>query len=190
MPLFFYTARNKKGMLMQGTIDALSTQAARDSLQEMKLTVEELHEATMQEKLTLGAQATTETPSLPEKLEEPVVEKLAKGWSDEADQAAPVKTTSNYYSLVDTLRLYAGWLIAYHVLVYALASYQRSRDLTFTIPFVDGLMLSSLVLSFTFASFLFLLLTTLHKLLGGGRMRGWGFVILGVLLFVYYEMNI
>ncbi len=73
-----------------------------------------------------------------------------------------------YAPLSDTLRLYAGWLLAWYALVYALGSYIMLKHLPFNVPFLDGLFLSPLVLDFAFGTFCFLTLSSVHRLLGRG----------------------
>lgn len=95
-----------------------------------------------------------------------------------------------YFPLIDTLRLYAGWLLAWYCLVYALGNYQYARALPFRIPYVEGLFLSPLVLSFTLAAYLFLLFSSIWKILGKGFVRGGVLAILGIGAFVLYRMNV
>lgn len=73
-----------------------------------------------------------------------------------------------YQPLLETVRLYAGWLLAWYGLVFALGGYQATKGLPFKFPLVYGLAQSPLVLSFAFATFLFLLLSTLAKALRAG----------------------
>jgi len=107
----------------------------------------------------------------------------SEGWAKE-------ESPSSYFPLLDTLRLYAGWLLAWYCLVYALGSYQHARPLPFRIPFVEGLFLSPLVLSFTWGAYLFLLLTGLWKATGKGIIKGLIVTVLGITGFVLYRMNV
>jgi hypothetical protein len=91
---------------------------------------------------------------------------------------------------VDTLRLYAGWLLAWYAVVYALGYYQSTRHLSFEVPYLMGIYMSPLVLSFTLASFLFLLFTSLRKHVGGGAVTSIVFTLLGLAAFVLYRMNV
>ena len=50
-----------------------------------------------------------------------------------------------YLPLIDTLRLYAGNLFAWYAIVMALGYYVHVRALPFSIPFVGGLFISSIV---------------------------------------------
>ena len=95
-----------------------------------------------------------------------------------------------YYPLTDTFRLYAGWQLALYAMVYALGYYQASRVTSINIPYVDTLILSPILLTFTWGCFLFLLCTSLHKAVGGGTMRGLTMTVLGLAVFVVYRMNV
>lgn len=103
------------------------------------------------------------------------------------------KNESTYYPFIDTLRLYAGWLLAWYCLVYLLGGYQYTREaVPYRIPFVEALLppFSPAVLVFTLVAFLFLFLTSLQRILGGGIRRSFGLTILGVAIFGLYTMNL
>jgi hypothetical protein len=92
-----------------------------------------------------------------------------------------------YYPLMDTLRLYAGWLLAWYFVIEALGSYQYLRTLPFRLSALDGLFRSLLVIRISAAAFLFLLLSTVHCMLGRGIAKGiiltlTGIVLLGVFI--------
>lgn len=92
-----------------------------------------------------------------------------------------------YLPLTDTLRLYAGWLLAWYGVVYLIGFYRITDRLEWEIPFIDELFQSTLVLRFAFGTFLFLLLTTLHRALRGGVFLGFLLALIGlgsVILFV------
>lgn len=188
MPQFTYTAIQADGQRVSGTIESFSLQAAHDALKQMHLVPEEIHESTA-----------SEQPLTPEQAEKllsftpvaPVSEDPATP-AEHAPQPAPATHTEDrtYFPLLDTLRLYAGWLLAWYALVYALGSYQHSRPLPFRIPFVEGLFLSPLVLSFTLAAYLFLLLSGIWKATGKGIFKGLLATLIGVAGFVLYRMNV
>lgn len=94
-----------------------------------------------------------------------------------------------YFPLLETLRLYAGWLLAWYAIVYAVGSYQFMKDVPFHIPYAESLFLSPLVLSFTFAAYLFLLLTGIYKMAGRSKKIGIVLFITGVAIFLLYKMN-
>lgn len=197
MTLFSYTARDPLGRLVHGTMDAVSTQTARIEVQAKGLLPEEIHEATMEEKNervcepvweeTDAIPAVSFTPSdhgsdLPSQENGPETT-----WETEP---AEVASPPVYFPFSHTLALYAGWLLAYYAVVYAIGWYQHSRELPFEIPYVQALLLSPLVLSFSLAAFLFLLLTTVHHNVGGGKLRGILFGLLGIALFALYQVNV
>ncbi|MBI3619363.1 hypothetical protein HY213_05020, partial [Candidatus Peregrinibacteria bacterium] len=64
-----------------------------------------------------------------------------------------------YYPLVDTLRLYAGWLLAWYGAVFALGGYQWTRTLPFKSDIVNDMLSSPFIVVASFATFLFLLLS-------------------------------
>lgn len=94
-----------------------------------------------------------------------------------------------YYPLLDTLRLYAGWLAAWYFVIFAIGSYQSMRSLPFRIGFIDDLYHSSLIFPFALASFLFLLMTTLHRLWGRGMLKGIALWVVGIVVFVFFLQN-
>jgi hypothetical protein len=104
----------------------------------------------------------------------------------------PSKPAPNtaYLPMFETLRLYAGWLLAWYALVYIIGSYQFSKSLPFRIPYAESLFLSPLVLSFTFAAFLFLLLSSLYKHFGRNKIIGIFLTAIGVCIFLLYRMNV
>lgn len=189
MPQFTYTAIKADGQRVSGSIEAFSLQAANDALKQMHLIPEEIHESTTSEKPLTPEQAEkllSFTPPLPVDDESSLPAPFA---GPEPSTAAP-EAERTYFPLLDTLRLYAGWLLAWYCLVYALGHYQHSRPLPFSIPFVEGLFLSPLVLSFTLAAYLFLLLTGLWKATGKGIVKGLIVTGIGVVGFVLYRMNV
>ena len=96
----------------------------------------------------------------------------------------------NYFPLYDTMRLYAGWLLAWYGVVFALGSYQSLKPLPFHVPYADSLFLSPLVLSFTFASYLFLLCSSIHKSLLHNKASAIVLAIAGLALFFAFRMNV
>lgn len=95
-----------------------------------------------------------------------------------------------YFPILETLRLYAGWLLAWYSLVYAIGGYQFTKDLPIHIPYAESLFLSPLVLSFTFAAYLFLLLTSIYTYSNISKKSGVALSIVGITLFILYRINI
>ena len=190
MPQFSYTARRMDGTMTNGSIDAVSLQAARASLQQMDLEVEELSEfvaktveqATVSVGVnppplsavnpvltgTLSPQWKTIAPSptvLPLKGNLPPV---FQPFPKPTVVLPPLPVGKLYFPLGDTFRLYAGWLLAWYFLIFSIGSYQFLKRSPYHIPYMDELFLSPVLLTFAFGAFLFLLLSTLHRLLGRG----------------------
>lgn len=212
--LFFYTARNTQGQLLRGTIEAISAQAARQSLRDMELLAEELHEATLQEKKLIAegeenVQSSYLTPNLilEEEMPDTVSEtdpeyetQSAQELSANEDEQKETEKTKKkqrkkkkvYYPFSETLQLYAGWLLAWYCIVYALGSYQYTREVSFHIPFIEALLppFSPVVLTFTLAAFLFLLFSSIHRGLGGGKPKAFLLTVIAVAAFSLYRLNV
>ena len=159
MPLYTYSALNVDDNVINGTIDSLSVEAARNTLKAMQLKVTEVHEATL-----------TEQSSLSHSLEGHPNLQSSDSWSyDSPDQSnldsipdLYPDTSVVYLPFVQTARLYAGWLLAWYFLVMAVGAYQMNRSLPFEIPYVQALLLSSLVHACTLMAFLFLCFSSLQ----------------------------
>lgn len=94
------------------------------------------------------------------------------------------RDASPYHPVLATLRLYAGWLLAWYGLFVGLGHYVHERSLPVGIPFVEGFFLSPMIFSFTLAIFLFLLLSEIHKRIQGALISGIGLTTLGLVIFV------
>lgn len=181
VPSFSYVARNAQGERVQGKVQAISAQAARASLQEMSLLCEELTESIA---IAPPGPPPLPTPPPPPALhtfQTPTVSLVSASQTSE-----PIA----YYPLTNTLRLYAGWLLSWYVLIFALGSYQFLRPLPFEIPFMRSLFQSPLVISFALGAFLFLLLSDIHRKLHGGTLLGMMLTVLGLGIFVIYKINL
>lgn len=88
-----------------------------------------------------------------------------------------------YLPLGSTLRLYAGWLLAWYAAVYVLGSLQQSGVAPWAPEFIANLYVSPLTLLFTCVTFLYLMLGTAHRAIGGGALKGIALFVTGVLLF-------
>ncbi|MDD5623098.1 MAG: hypothetical protein PHI23_00085 [Candidatus Peribacteraceae bacterium] len=191
MPFFTYSAHGSDGKIQEGTIDALSLQAAREALREMRLEPD-----TIEEKALAGQ----EFPPMPFERESTAAPDAPSTTPTEVSfspvapppelPSADTPAEPLYFPLLDTLRLYAGWLVAWYFLVYAVGSYQYQRSLPFSIPYVEGLFLSPLVLSFTLAAYLFLVLTGIHRKGHGGFLSGLLLAFVGVAVFLLYRRNV
>ncbi|OGJ73051.1 hypothetical protein A3G69_04260 [Candidatus Peribacteria bacterium RIFCSPLOWO2_12_FULL_53_10] len=175
MPFFSYRATDSTGALQQGNIEAVHADAAREALSQKGWTPIDIT-AVSSEPFSF----VTPQPSQPA---QPFAKK---------EEAMPSPPPSQKISppIAATLRLYAGWLLAYYALVYAVGWYAHSRPLPFEIPYVEALLLSPLVLSFTFAAFLFLIGHSLYRAWGSGLWKGILVSVIGVGVFVMYRMNV
>jgi len=176
MPSFSYIARLKEGTLDRGTVDAGSLESAREILRKRGLMIEEIRPSDSPPAAISFGNAmpwtTTEDDRKP-------------GTPD----AAVLKKDESYLPLTDTLRLFAGWLLAWYALVFLLGSYQLTGRISYDVPFLQALFESSLVLRFSFATFLFLLLTDLHRWLRGNVLFGLGLGVTGVVIFLLFHLN-
>lgn len=165
MPTFAYIGTAADGNDARGTVIAQNADEAREKLRKKGVTAEHLE---------LAVTFLQNSAPVPEPSQAPA-------------PAATAPLEREYLPLVDTLRLYAGWLMAWYVAVYLLGSYQLTKRLPFEIPFIQGLFQSTIVLNFAFGTFLFLLLSSVHRTLGRGLWKGIGLSIVwivGVALFV------
>ena len=94
-----------------------------------------------------------------------------------------------YHPLLDTLRLYAGWLLACLSAVFAVGSYQQLRSFPYRLSILDEWVQSPLIRQATFLTFLFLLLSSMHRLVGGGVWKGAGLGAMGFALLVVFRVN-
>lgn len=182
MPLFSYRATDPTGSLQQGSIDAVNVDAARAVLGQKGWTP-----------LDVTPVASEPFHVAPSQIPQPqqTTQPSPMNEHDVGSQTlTPTITPKVYLPIAATLRLYAGWLLAYYAIVYAVGWYAHSRPLPFEIPYVEALLLSPLVLSFTFAAFLFLLFHTLYRAMGAGLWKGIFLTMVGVGAFVVYRMNV
>ena len=97
--------------------------------------------------------------------------------------------SDDYHPLLDTLRLYAGWLLACLSMIFALGSYQELRRLPLSIPIVNDWVESPMILQVAFMTFLFLLLSSIHRAAGRGLWKGVTLTIIGFFLLVLFRAN-
>ncbi len=169
MPSFPYVARTSEGTLERGTIDADNVQQARERLHRRGLTVEELAgDATV---------SFSETPA----------------WTvtgSSVKTAKEVNQKAEYIPLLQTLRLFAGWLMAWYGIIFIAGTYRADGRIPYDIPAIEGLASSPLVLRFAFGTFLFLALTDLHKKAGSKAIVGVLLTIVGVGLMWVFHLNV
>lgn len=169
MAIYTYIAEDASGKRQSGTVEAPTYDQARELLRKQDLAVSALAEFTLSEQDPLPVE------SMP--------------WSGRKKTPAIQEAAATaYIPLVETLRLFAGWLIAWYGLVYFLAGLQAKKDISADIPFISALSSSGLVLRFCFATFLFLLLTSVHERMGKGIAKGIVLTVIGALLFVGFHL--
>lgn len=160
MTTYTYMAKRPDGSDVRGTIDAATLDAAREELRKQGLALDDIQPKP--------------TP-LP--------------WSGTTAKAASISTVEPEYApLHETIRIFAGWLLAWYGVIYALGFLVYTQKLP-ELPFVSELFTSRLVLQFTFGTFLFLALSNIHRWMGGGLAKGIALTVAYLLLlagFVVY----
>ena len=97
-------------------------------------------------------------------------------WRSCISSAAIKAGAVEYFPMIDTLRLFAGWLLAWYGVVYVLGSLHWAGTLPEGIPFIQALFESSLILRFACGTFLFLLPVAIFTfLLRNHLLRGMSF---------------
>ncbi len=187
MATFTYIAKRSDGSETRGTINAASVDAAREELRKRGFMIEDIREQTPspQKPKPAFAPPVTGKPMPP-----PSVKPAPLPWSAGHGGSAPKQpeAVAEYAPLHETLRIFAGWLLAWYGLIYALGFLEQTQRLP-ELPFVRELFASRLVLQFTFGTFLLLALSNLHRWLGGRLGLGFALSIAWVGLvagFVWY----
>lgn len=178
MPTYSYNGTDSTGQPHHGTIDAESMDAARDALASQSYLLQSITEEQPSAAIPLASLQISDAIPTKESVE------------PEAQVQVNEDQPEKYFPIAATLRLYAGWLLAYYALVYAVGWYSYSRPLPFEIPFVQALLLSPIVLSFTLAAYLFLIFQSLYKASGEGLFKGILMSVLGIGTFLLYRMNV
>lgn len=202
MAHFSFIARRPDGSVQRGSVDAPTAEAAREKLRKQGLIVEEMQERPpsppRQQSPSpvpiAAAAAPRPAPPPPRPAPPPVAPPTAVA-APVADFVPLVKPKDNgeesgYVPLGDTLRLFAGWLLAWYGVVYLVGDYQRSGKLPFELPFVESMFTSPLILRFAFGTFLFLFFSTLHRWMGGGILKGCTLFLLWVITVAFFHVNV
>lgn len=196
MAKYSYTASNAKAETVSGTLHAESIASAQSALFAMGLMPAEIFESREDKS---DSASTHRHPSQSGPVDwESVDERSLHTVLDSTNRLPPQsphlqsEREREYFPIGDTLRLYAGWLLAWYFLVYALGGYQLSRSVPFRIPYVEAWLppYSPLILTFACGSFLYLLMTQIHAMIGGGRLKGFLLSITGIVCFVLYRINV
>jgi hypothetical protein len=205
MPNFSYIGLGIDGKEERGTIEAVSAEEARERLRKKGLMVDQVKYVppAPQQPPVYPEQnrrvAAANKGASPVSFTKPAQQHPSVG----AAQATPAKPApkatpssaaaeeeERYVPLVDTFRLYAGWLLAWYSIVYLLGSYQFTKGLPFEIPFLEGLFLSPLVLKFAFGTFAFLMLSGIHRAMGRGLWKGLFLTVVWVALVTLFSLNV
>ena len=96
----------------------------------------------------------------------------------------------DYHPLIDTLRLYAGWLLACLFVIYAVGGYQQLRQFPFRLSILDEWTASPMILSVTLVTFLFLLLSSVHRVMGRGFWKGLALAVMGFGVMVGFRIGV
>jgi len=175
---FQYEGTDSAGVPHKGTQQAKSKREAFDLLKKN-------HRLTLTKLSPLGAPSQSSDPELLAWQKETTQPTTLSFNPSTGEPTTPVKTSKKiYHPLVTTLRLYAGWLLAWYALFVAVGYYVRTRELPWDIPFVAAFAGSSLVFSFIAAIFFFLLLSTVQRALKGGTLLGSALAFTWVVLVV------
>lgn len=182
---FIFEGKDEQGVLKKGTTHAGTKREAYDKLtHDQRLTLSRL--------APIGSPPGHDAELARWNQERSGLATSAKQQSEPARTVAPAASTgttsdvTKYHPLFSTLRLYAGWLLAWYAFFVALGYYARVRALPWDIPFVSAFSSSGLVFTFVAGIFLFLLLSTLHRALKGSTLSGvflsvvWVLLVIGV----------
>lgn len=168
MTLYTYIAEDPQGVRQSGTVEAPTYDQAREILRRRDLSIASLAEFTLSEQDPLPVE------SMP--------------WSGRRKSVPAEETEAGYLPLVETLRLFAGWLIAWYGLVYLLAGLQFKGSISADLPFIAALASSGLVIRFSFGTFLFLLLSSVHAWTGRGIAKGIALTVAWTLLMAGFHL--
>lgn len=216
MPDYTYSAHDEHGNVKTGTLNAVDLSSAASTLSDMGLSPDEILESNVPVRHSYQSDDDSEDVSPFEKrydesihIDRPGKQADPVDWPDMSERQVHTIAEDNrnlppqsphvqdeperqYYPISETLRLYAGWLLAWYFLVYAIGAYQISRDLPFRVPYVEAWLppYSPLILTFALASFVFLLSSTIHKTTGEGKLKGTFITIVAAAAFVLYRINV
>lgn len=196
---FAFEGKDESGAVHRGTIQAQSKQAAFQRLRdEQGLFVSMLSPVGVMPQFRDTDLEKWQANAKPK--EEPVVAsvkpvKLAfttPPVSPPAPQAeTKIETAAKTYApIASTLRLYAGWLLAWYGFFVAFGYYATVRALPWDIPFVRAFYVSPLIFSFTVAIFLFLLLSKIHRATHGRLISGIFLSVVGVVVFFAVRLSL
>lgn len=205
---FAFEGADNSGVIRRGTLQAESKYEAFEHLRESQnLTLSMLspvgvtpqyHDRDLEMWQKRGKKSQTQTPPAPPSVTAPsttrkigfsgaMVSSTVPKVAPSTPVSMPIQNKSTYTSIFSTLRLYAGWLLAWYAVFVSLGYYVHTRALPFSIPFVEAFYLSSLMFSITVATFVFLFLSTVHRFMHGSRVSGVIFGIVAIALFLIFQ---
>lgn len=199
MPVFAFEGKDSTGTVRRGTMQAQGKYEAFKRLrddQKLFLTMlspvgilPQYKDAEL-DQWQRGVKQAPTSPSAPPAQAKQASPRPTIGFTNIAEPTpakvvTPVSAPENkvYHPLTATLRLYAGWLLAWYGLFVAVGYYSVQRTLPWDIPFVQAFYLSPLIFSFIAAIFIFLLMSALHKTTKGGFFAAIVYAVLGTALF-------
>lgn len=106
------------------------------------------------------------------------------------DEQSVEKKPRSYISIFETLRLYAGWLLAWYGLFVAFGYYSYVRVSPVDLPAAQGFLFSPLIFSFILIIFLYLLMTTIQRALRGQMLLGSALAVIGIALFFVLQIGL
>ncbi len=190
---FAFEGKDVSGAVHQGTIQADSKRKAFEKLQaDMGLAVSMLspvgttpsyidYDLDRWQKNVPSVPATSAAPTPPVTKSLDFVKEAVKPL--ETKKTLQLPTLRAYHPLVSTLRLYAGWLLAWYALFMILGYYASVRIFTIDIPFTQAFYYSPLILRTVIALFLFLLCGTIHRAIRGKIISGFVLTIIAAAAF-------
>lgn len=173
MPSFPYVARTPNGTLERGVVDVDTIDEVKTYIHAKGWTVEEIAGDTQVSFIETPTWTTTENKHTSTTIEAPVIE---------------LETV--YIPLLQTIRLFAGWLMAWYGIIYLAGTYRGDGRLPYDIPLIQSLASSDLVLRFSFAVFLFLLLSDVYAWTGKKAVFGVLITIVGIAMMWMFHVNV
>jgi len=105
-------------------------------------------------------------------------------WSKEPQPHVP------YAAFTSTIRLYAGWVLAWSIATLALLAYEQTRKLPFSLSYLDALGNVSSLILISSAAFLFIVFSSLHRLFKGKFLLGIVLAIVWGLSVFFIQQNL
>lgn len=173
MPSFPYVARTPNGTLERGIVDVDTIDAVKTYIHAKGWTVEEIA-------------GDSQAPFI----ETPTWTTIEHGNASTTMQAPVIELETVYIPLLQTMRLFAGWLMAWYGLIYFAGTYRGDGRLPYDIPLIQSLASSDLVLRFSFAVFLFLLLSDVYTWTAKKAVIGVFVTIVGITAMWMFHVNV